>query len=59
MKKYIVTVIIDYHQQDVSAVFTITSQNKVCAKTAVLSMLNDFYTRDGDAYVSEIKEVSQ
>ena len=57
MKKYIITVIIDYHQQDVSASFTINSENKVCAKTAVMSMLNEFYTRDGDAYVDDIQEV--
>ena len=57
MNKYNVNVIIEYHQQDVSAVFTITSENKVCAKTAVLSMLNEFFTRDGDAYVASIEEV--
>lgn len=56
MIKYKVNVIIDYHSRDISAVFTIDAENAQCAKAVALAIINDFYTRDGDAYVANCEE---
>lgn len=56
MNNYKVKIIIDYQGQDVIAVFLLCADSKDCAKVSALSMINDFYTRDGDAYVASIEE---
>lgn len=57
MKKYKVTAVIDYHGQDITAVFTLFSENEISANAAVMCLINDFFTRDGDTEIS-IEEVT-
>ena len=58
MKKYKVYMTIGItYGYDVTAVFTIDAECEACAKAVVMNIINSFYTRDGDAYITEVKEI--